>query len=229
MKLLHVTDLHLNKNWYDWVAAHALDYDATCISGDLLNLFGFDDVGNGAKSQIRWVRHWVANFPSKLFLCSGNHDYFLTEETDPFAEAEWFQAMRRKDVAVDNDTVDFKGWKFFCKPWVGGMPPQDERLILLAHAPPEGLKVSDEGFGGGGDFEVSEIVATLAPGSLVLSGHQHTPLAWHDVTIRGVHCFNPGYADPRKFHEPNRIVIDTERMRASFHGWGEHCGEVSLA
>jgi len=82
LKLLHVTDLHLNKNWYDWVAAHALDYDATCISGDLLNLFGFDDVGNGAKSQIRWVRHWVANFPSKLFLRSGNHDYFPTLPKD---------------------------------------------------------------------------------------------------------------------------------------------------
>ena len=144
------------------------------------------------------------------------------------AEARWLQTMRRQGVTVDGENEVFNGWHFFCKPWVGGTPPPGQRLVMLAHAPPEGLRVSAERFGGGGDFEVSQILRTLAPGSLVLSGHVHSPKAWHDETEHGVHCFNPGYADPRKHRVPNHIVIDLDRRWASFHGWGEHQGMVSL-
>ena len=40
MKLLHVADLHFRTRWFEWVAAQAPHYDAVCVAGDLLDMFG---------------------------------------------------------------------------------------------------------------------------------------------------------------------------------------------
>ncbi len=34
MKILHVADLHLDHDWFDWVAGHSVDYDLLVIAGD---------------------------------------------------------------------------------------------------------------------------------------------------------------------------------------------------
>ena len=227
MRFLHVSDFHLHKPWFSWVAENARHYDATCITGDFLDMFQFDEAGTSGRMQIRWVQNWVKNFPGKLFLISGNHDFWVSSEADPMAEGGWLQALRRPGVTVDGDSEVFGGWTFFCKPWVGGIPPRGKRVVLLAHAPPEGLAVSGEAHGSGGDFEATHIARGLPRGSIMLSGHIHRPTSWHDETQFGVRCYNPGVGD-RKSPVPNHIVIDLDRLEASFYGWGEHQGSVSL-
>jgi predicted MPP superfamily phosphohydrolase len=39
MRILHVTDLHADSLWFDWVANHCGRYDLLAISGDLLDAF----------------------------------------------------------------------------------------------------------------------------------------------------------------------------------------------
>jgi len=37
MKILHVTDLHFNKKWFEWILEVQDDYDVVCITGDFLD------------------------------------------------------------------------------------------------------------------------------------------------------------------------------------------------
>jgi hypothetical protein len=37
--ILHVTDFHFRKKWYEWLARRAADYEAVCFSGDMLDMF----------------------------------------------------------------------------------------------------------------------------------------------------------------------------------------------
>ena len=36
MKILHITDLHFNTTWFDWINKEQDKYDVFCITGDFL-------------------------------------------------------------------------------------------------------------------------------------------------------------------------------------------------
>ena len=36
MKILHTTDLHFNKKWFNWIEKQQNGYDILCITGDFL-------------------------------------------------------------------------------------------------------------------------------------------------------------------------------------------------
>jgi len=38
MKILHVSDLHFAKSWFEWLFQNAARYDLVCVSGDLFDL-----------------------------------------------------------------------------------------------------------------------------------------------------------------------------------------------
>ena len=83
MKLLHVTDLHANKRWYQWVADHADEHDLVAHTGDFLDAFGAESLG----SQVRWITAWARSLRRPLLLCQGNHD---TESTAaPVSSGKW--------------------------------------------------------------------------------------------------------------------------------------------
>jgi predicted phosphodiesterase len=44
MRLLHISDLHANLAFYQWLVAESFKYDLVCLNGDLLNLGDFDSV-----------------------------------------------------------------------------------------------------------------------------------------------------------------------------------------
>jgi Icc-related predicted phosphoesterase len=36
MKILHTTDLHFTKHWFEWISDQQQSYDVFCITGDFL-------------------------------------------------------------------------------------------------------------------------------------------------------------------------------------------------
>jgi hypothetical protein len=100
MKLLHVSDLHNRPHWFEWVAAQACSYDAVCLSGDLLDVFG--TAKTSLRAQAKWTREWLRDFPGRLFVCSGNHDWWDSGGVvDNDAHGGWLDKMARPEVTVD--------------------------------------------------------------------------------------------------------------------------------
>lgn len=220
MRLLHVTDLHHNRRWFDWTAAHASDVDLVCITGDLLDLFPSTD--SSLSAQVRYVTDWANAFPGTLALCSGNHDWLPVGDAlpDDQAEGKWVQNLRRHGrVFVDGDDVPMARWRIGCRPWIGAMPvvDLDDPMVLLTHAGLAKSRVACGVDGDLGDEELRPIAGRLAPESLVLSGHVHDPILWFDVYGECT-CLNPG-CGPRNAADPSRIVVDLDHRVAEFVQW----------
>ena len=114
MRILHLSDLHLNSAWLDWARLQAPEFNLVCVSGDLLDMFSRE----GPLQGMVKVKRWVQTFPGKLALCSGNHDANCAEAVpDPCllpkvpkgdrAEAEklmmlerWMDALGRPGIVV---------------------------------------------------------------------------------------------------------------------------------
>ena len=70
MTILHVTDFHFNKRWFDWLVQSAPPHDLLVMSGDMLNLA----IDTPQRKQIEWVSEWIESYPRPMCICSGNHD-----------------------------------------------------------------------------------------------------------------------------------------------------------
>ena len=218
MKLLHVTDLHFRTHWFEWVSAQALAYDAVCFSGDLLDVF--PNAKTGLREQSKWMRAWLRDFPGRMYVCSGNHDWWPPQEhvSDNDTQGGWLRKAAGPNVRVDGTAEILQGYRFVCCPWFG-VPAVSgpEPTVILVHAPPSGTPLSSDLGQEAGDPEVAEAVLKLPEGSLVLSGHIHDPKRWC-YQVGPAWCFNPGVDLHAK--EPNHIVIDTSAHTAEFRGWG---------
>jgi hypothetical protein len=224
MRILHVTDFHFREQWFHWLAAQALRYDVCCFSGDLLDMFPGSRIG--LRPQTRWVRDWLREFPGCLYVCTGNHDWWPSDErvVDNDADGGWLRKAARPGVMVDGASESRDGYRFVCCPWAHTPVVEgEEPAVLLVHAPPLATPISSDLGREVGDPDVAVAVRQLPPGSLVLSGHIHDPRRWH-ARLGGAWCFNPGV--DRSAEVPNHIVIDTGGKEATFHGWGREIGPV---
>lgn len=218
MKLLHVSDLHFRVHWFEWVAAQAAQFDAVCFSGDLLDVF--PNASIGLRAQCKWMRTWLGNFPGRMYVCSGNHDWWPPQEhvSDNDTQGGWLKKAAGPKVRVDGTSEIFQGYRFVCCPWFGvPVVPGSEPAVVLVHAPPLGTPLSSDLGHEAGDPEVTAAVMKLPAGSFVLSGHIHDPKRWCH-RLGPAWCFNPG-VDFQAL-EPNHIVIDTAAGEAEFHGRG---------
>lgn len=218
MKLLHVSDLHFRKYWFEWAAAQAAHFDAVCCSGDLLDVF--PNASTGLRAQSKWMRAWLKDFPGKMYVCSGNHDWWPTQEhiSDNDTQGGWLRKAAGPNVRIDGTSEIFGGHRFVCCPWFG-VPevPGPEPAVVLVHAPPLGTLLSSDLGHEVGDPEVAAAVMMLPAGSLVLSGHIHDPKRWCH-RLGPAWCFNPGVDFSAS--EPNHVIIDTTARTAEFRGWG---------
>ena len=100
MKLLHVTDLHFRARWFEWVSGQAPHYDAVCIAGDLLDMLG--TAKTSLRAQAEWTQAWLREFPGRLFVCSGNHDWWdRGGSEDTGTHGGWLDQVARPEVTVD--------------------------------------------------------------------------------------------------------------------------------
>ena len=210
MNILHVTDLHFNKRFFDWVYDCRHGYDAVCITGDFLNTQLSCDTP--LDEQIAWISSWLRKFDTPLFACSGNHDCRLTPSLDI---NDLFSGYEDDDLP-DSDFATELGadWLFnISNPWfyadysikelhgivMGSIPyglEEYERFsqcdVLLHHLPPAKTSTSDMNGQDWGSTALRNALdcGTIKPGYL-LCGHVHRPK--ESVTMVG-NCsiINPG-------------------------------------
>ena len=101
MRLLFVADLHYSLKQFDWLLAHASEYDAAVIGGDLLDLSSALDMD----VQIAIVEKYLGLLRRKarLVVCSGNHDGDSRNSADE-SVAAWLCSARAEGLHVDGDS-----------------------------------------------------------------------------------------------------------------------------
>src|SRR5215204_1800725 len=105
MRLLFVADLHYSLKQFDWLLAHANEYDVAAIGGDLLDLSSALE----ADVQIAIVEKYIALLRQKtrLVLCSGNHDGDSRNSADE-STAEWLPLARADRLHVDGEGFNLR-------------------------------------------------------------------------------------------------------------------------
>lgn len=222
MRILHCTDFHGNRHWFDWLADQAAGFDLVCLTGDHLDAFQTGRI----KQQRQMVETVWRRITVPLALCSGNHDSFDGPPAPPsLIRAAWLQKSRRQGVWADGDSFELQGRHFRCIGWNALLPARGGQEIWLFHAPPWGTPVSAgrDGDDFGDQNMAEQCKAGLGPG-LVLSGHQHNPRRWA-CRLGRTWCFNPGYAHDASV--PNHIVIDTSARVATFHAAARQGAKLS--
>ena len=167
MRLLHVTDFHFREPWFHWLAAQATNYDACCLTGDMLEMFLGSRIG--VRTQARWVRDWLREFPGQLYACTGNHDWWPSDDrvVDNDADGGWLRKGARESVLVDGTSVLRDGYRFVCCPWAHAPVVEgEEPAVLLVHAPPLATPISSDLGREVGDPDVAAAVGKLPVGSL---------------------------------------------------------------
>ncbi len=220
MKILHVSDLHANLHWFDWIHRVAASYDLVAISGDLLDARRPDAIVD----QMREISAAVARISGTVAICSGNHDFVGRAD---IPSASWMHDLALPGVWVDGNSFQIGTRHFLCHSWLSPHPSADEGDIWIVHAPPEGTAVSqtEEGDVDHGDFEFRELCKADRGPSIALCGHIHQPLSWYASVGRTL-VFNPGESpDP---YVPAHIVLDLTQRVATRHMPGREPESIRL-
>lgn len=202
MTILHVTDFHFNKAWFCWLLEAAPPHDLLVLSGDLLD----QAAATSPRDQARWVAAWAQDYAAPLCLCSGNHDLQWDARAAAWSPAYWLRELANHRTWVDGQRFTFDGLRFLpigCTTKPKGGPDAD---IWVVHAPPSQTSVARRASGReGGDPELLASCRRHQP-VMVLSGHVHDAVQWHDYDGRTL-CLNPGrHANAGV---PPHILIDT--------------------
>jgi len=85
--------------------------------------------------------------------------------------------------------------------------PDDVPLLVVTHAPPSQTRLSSSDGRDYGDDWIHEASQRVCPGSLLLCGHVHAPLA-HVQQVGNFLCVNTGRGLEAQ-DTPNHAIIDT--------------------
>lgn len=224
-RILGLADLHLQHDWFDWVAKECANYDLAVIAGDLANAFS----NVGMHQQAKAIARFIAALPTPCIAVTGNHDFWTAGGSiDTYAEGGWLRMLRGKGnvSGVDGDTIDFQGLRICCNGWLQVPELNGPVDILVTHAPPAGSPCAGSASGGAvqsvdcGDPEIWAAVQEFPP-SLVLSGHVHKPrrfaCVWPPVDPTSL-ILVPGCNEESDI--PSHWVIDTETRTAAHSDGG---------
>ncbi|HVT30276.1 MAG TPA: metallophosphoesterase [Lacipirellulaceae bacterium] len=220
MRVLHVADLHLQHDWFDWVAKECANYDLVVIAGDLANAFS----NVGLHQQTKAIARFITALSTPCAAVTGNHDFWTARGSiDTYAEGGWLRMLRGKGnvMGVDGDTLEFQGLRFCCNGWLQVPSPNDRIDFLVTHAPPAGCQCAGAVESVDvGDPQLWPAVQDFPP-SLVLSGHVHQPrrfaCTWPPADPTSL-ILVPGCDEQSDI--PSYWVIDTETRRATHSDGG---------
>lgn len=197
MKILHITDLHFNKKWFEWIVINENNYDIFCITGDFID----DSKIESIDEQISWLSNWMKNFKKPLFVCSGNHDIEYLENED------WLNKI--PNVYSDNSKKTINGIKFGSIPYIASdFLEYDDCNIILYHLPPARTKtaIHEKTNSDLGDKELYRILKNkMITPKYILCGHMHYPVNFID-RINTTIISNPGSNNDKNI--PNYLVIN---------------------
>lgn len=206
MTILHVTDFHFNKRWFDWLLQRAPAHDIVAMSGDLLDL----SAPTPQRRQIDWVSGWLSEFPRPITVCSGNHDLEWDSQSERWMPAYWLREIANPRLWSDGQRVELDGISFL-NLGATTRPKGGRADVWIVHAPPSKTLVATRADGvDAGDRDLVAAVSRDAP-HLVLSGHVHTPRRWREHRDQTL-FLNPGRNPAAAF--PNHILVRTENLRA---------------
>lgn len=232
MRLIFVADLHYTLKQFDWLLAHAHEYEVAVIGGDLLDLSSALD----ADVQIAIVEKYLGLLRQKarVVVSSGNHDGDSRNMADE-SVAGWLQAVRADRLHVDGDSLEMGDVRITVCPWWDGQVSREELLALLEreaalvkgrwlwihHAPPEGARTSWTGRKFVGDAFLRGWIDRFQP-DMVLSGHIHNSPFYGDGSwidrIGRTWVFNPGrQIGP----QPTTITLDFSAQTAEWNSLEE--------
>jgi len=227
MQVLFVADLHYALKQFDWLIAHAAEYEAVIIGGDLLDLSGSLEID----VQIVVVEKYLHRLRqlTQVIVSSGNHDGDSRNAQDE-SVARWLLEVKMPQLWADGDSIEIGGHLITVCPWWDGPASraaleaqlaadarrEKRRWIWVHHAPPEGSPVSWTGRKFAGDEYLVRWIAEYQP-HLVLSGHVHNaPFyaggSWID-RIGRTWVFNPGR---QLGPQPACVAFDLEKMTAEW-------------
>jgi Icc-related predicted phosphoesterase len=228
MRLIFLADLHFSLKQYDWLLAHAGEYDLIVIGGDLLDLASSLDLDTQITVVEKYLGLLMKN--SKLVVSSGNHDGDSRNARDE-SIAQWLQDFRTDGLYVDGDSFDVLDTRITVCPWWDGELSRGEietqlereaalvhgRWIWIHHAPPEGARTCWNGHKSIGDEFLRKWIDRFQP-DMVLSGHIHNaPFSaagsWVD-RIGRTWVFNTGR---QTGSEPTSLTIDLVAMTAEWN------------
>lgn len=197
MKILHITDLHFNKSWFEWIADEQDNCDVCCLSGDFLD----SSKNETLQVQISWITKWFKEFKKPLFVCSGNHDI------EDFDNEDWLSKV--ESIYSDNAIATIKGVKIGCVPFLApDFYEFSECDILLYHLPPSDTKTATHKItqDDWGDKELYRLLnnGTLSPKAL-LCGHMHHPKSSIEK-FKTTTIYNPG--SDKKSKTPKHNIIE---------------------
>jgi Icc-related predicted phosphoesterase len=204
MTILHVTDFHFNKRWFDWLLHRAPAHDLVVMSGDLLDLAS----PTPHRRQMEWVSDWLNDFPRPLSVCSGNHDLEWDSAAERWTPAYWLRHISNPRVWTDGQRVELNGLSIL-NIAATTQPKGGNADVWVVHAPPSQTLVATRPNGAdAGDPDLVSPILRYAP-QLVFSGHVHTPIHWRehrDTTL----FLNPGCGPDEAV--PNHILVRTDDM-----------------
>jgi Icc-related predicted phosphoesterase len=205
MTILHVTDFHFNKRWFDWLLHRAPAHDLVVMSGDMLDLAA----ATPHRRQIEWVSDWLNDFPRLISVCSGNHDLEWDDAAERWTPAYWLRRIDNPNVWTDGQRIALDGLSIL-NLGATTQPKGGAADVWVVHAPPSGTAVATRTSGAdAGDPDLVAPVSRYSP-RLVLSGHVHNPMDWR-AHRNGTLFLNPGFDPDALF--PNHILVETEQLR----------------
>ena len=220
LKILHVTDLHYHKPYFDWILQQIDTIDVLCLTGDLIGIEHNNSDFVEKKEQILWVSQWLSQISKPTFLCSGNHDEenkllnddellkfdssiddmcsdWDLENNDLATHYEpdfWMNNIKNDLVFSDHSIRTIQNTTFGCAPY------GEENLskfykcdVLLHHEPPDKTKTCEQQNGvmcGCFDLYLALKKELISP-SYVLCGHVHKPKATKSLINKSI-ILNPG-------------------------------------
>lgn len=233
LRILHVTDLHCHKPFYEWVSELADQYDVVCISGDL--------IGDGTallhdenkQAQQDFVIQWLEKMTKPIFVCSGNHDVITDDENDlhfnlddfdssiddantweideepvDIPRCTWLNGFRNENVYADNTIHTIKGITFGVVPYNynDSLSKFKHCDVLLHHEPPATTPTAIQNELDWGNSELYQALKNniISP-DYILSGHVHHPDSTSSKVNKTV-IYNPG-ADFTRNTPRHRILV----------------------
>jgi len=221
LRILHISDLHNHKPYYDWILTQTNNYDALCITGDFIGSTELTMAIEPLEQQIEFVKRWLEALTKPTFICSGNHDDdidnrvlvqedynldfdssiddagdddWLADDSWSIPSENWVAKINNSHVFSDNRIHTLKGIRFGMVPYAyeGSLSRFYECDILLHHEPPAFTETSCDKNGDWGNKDLYISLSNkIIQPKIILSGHVHKPKK-HQATIYKTTIYNPG-------------------------------------
>jgi Icc-related predicted phosphoesterase len=218
MRILHVSDLHFQQNWFEWLLNAAPNYDLVCIAGDWLE---GRETHASFQTQIDWIYTWKKRFIQTnvpLITCSGNHDLVFINgipwikkiNHNSFVPDNTTRRIKIKNETLIVTTLPYTKTKSTEKLWEKGAREKEKtggQWLVVNHVPPQNSKLALKS----GCPTLHENLETFQPDYL-LCGHEHLSPYTEDHSgydvLTHTQCINPGQIF-RNHDIPNHCEIDT--------------------